>query len=82
MESQDGEGKNAFDFSVPLETTASGKRSTETGEEREAIVELVMPPSADAARTLRFINELQERLDAGILQTVGFRDSHHNPAEA
>lgn len=44
-------------------------------EEREAIVELVMPPPADAARTLRFINELQERLDAGILQTVGCRDS-------
>jgi|GEM_PF-6068095 len=26
-------GKNAFDFSVPLEIAASGKRSTETGEE-------------------------------------------------
>jgi len=33
VESQDGEGKNAFDFSVPLEIAASGKRSTETGEE-------------------------------------------------
>lgn len=40
----------------------------------EEAVELVIPPPADAIQTLQFINQVETRLHASILQTVGSWD--------
>jgi len=40
----------------------------------EEAVELVVPPPADAAQTLRFIGQVEKKLHASILQTVGSSD--------
>lgn len=37
----------------------------------EEIVELIVPPPADAIQTLKFIDQVQQRLQASVLQMVG-----------
>ncbi len=43
----------------------------ERGGSVEQTVELVISPPADAAQTLRFIDQVEERLHASVIQTVG-----------
>ncbi len=38
------------------------------------IVELIVPPPADAIQTLKFIDQVQQRLQASVLQMVGSRN--------